>query len=206
MSFWGKHRLFSPQAVGSVEKRTCPHRNWHASFRQILPMTALKFLDLRQQAGEILPCPRQNLLENPRTIPMWTGSKSYPEMHGAIIHSDRGSQYTSKKYRCAIMGYGIIQSMNSVCRRCHYNARCESMWARMKDEMFYLRNRNPENYTMDELKTIIWRYFLSYWNNRRICSAIGGVPPPVKRRNYYAALNAVAQFIFRPPKSRFLRL
>ncbi len=43
-------------------------------FRQILPMTALKFLDLRQQAGEILSCPRQNLLENPRTIPMCTGS------------------------------------------------------------------------------------------------------------------------------------
>ncbi len=58
-----------------IKIRTCPHRNWHASFRQILPMTALKFLDLRQQAGEILPCPRQNLLENPRTIPMWTGSK-----------------------------------------------------------------------------------------------------------------------------------
>ena len=47
--------------------RTCSHRNWHASFRQILPMTALKFLDLRQQACEVLPCPRQNLHEYPRT-------------------------------------------------------------------------------------------------------------------------------------------
>ena len=54
--------------------RTCPNRNWHASFWHILPMTALKFLDLRQQARKILPCPRQNLLKNPRTILMWTGS------------------------------------------------------------------------------------------------------------------------------------
>ncbi len=82
--------------------------------------------------------------------------------------------------------------MNSAGGRCHDNARCESMWARMKEELFYLRGRRPENYVIDELKTLIWRYLMSYWNNRRICSAIGGVTPAVKRRNYYAALNVVA--------------
>ena len=77
-------------------------------------------------------------------------------------------------------------------QNCHDNALCESMWARMKEELFYLRDHKPENYTIDELNNLIWRYFMSYWNNRRICSVIGGVPPAVKRRNYYAALNAVA--------------
>lgn len=33
----------------------------------------------------------------------------------------------------------------------------------------------------DELRTIIWRYFIGYWNNRRICSANGELPPMVKR-------------------------
>ena len=118
--------------------------------------------------------------------------KNHRDMRGAIIHSDRGSQYTSEKYRFAITELGIIQSMNSAGGRCHDNARCESMWARMKEELFYLRKRQPEKYTIDELKTLIWRYFLSYWNNRRICSSIGGVPPAVKRRRYYAALHAAA--------------
>ena len=118
--------------------------------------------------------------------------KSYREMYGAVIHSDRGSQYTSEKYRFAITEFGIVQSMNSAGGRCHDNARCESMWARMKEELFYSRNRKSENYTIDELKTLIWRYFLSYWNNRRICSSIGGVPPAVKRRRYYETLNAAA--------------
>lgn len=118
--------------------------------------------------------------------------KSYREMRGAVIHSDRGSQYTSEKYRFAITEFGIVQSMNSAGGRCHDNARCESMWARMKEELFYLRNRKSENYTIDELKTLIWRYFLSYWNNRRICSSIGGVPPAVKRRRYYTAQNTAA--------------
>ena len=57
---------------------------------------------------------------------------SYPKLKGAILHSDRGSQYTSQLYRKAVQDYGIQQSMNSAGGRCHDNARCESMWARMK--------------------------------------------------------------------------
>ena len=64
-------------------------------------------------------------------------AKAYPGICGAIIHSDRGSQYTSRDYRGAICQYGIRQSMNSAGGRCHDNVRCESMWARMKSELFY---------------------------------------------------------------------
>ena len=52
----------------------------------------------------------------------------------------------------------IRQSMNSDGGRCHDNARCESMWARMKCELFYDRIA-PENMTDEQLKTLIWRYF-----------------------------------------------
>lgn len=118
--------------------------------------------------------------------------KGYRNFRGTVIHSDRGSQYTSGKYRAAVARFGICQSMNSAGGRCHDNARCESMWARMKEELFYSRNRKSEGHTIEELKTMIWRYFMSYWNNRRICSAIGGMPPKEKRRRYYAALTASA--------------
>lgn len=117
--------------------------------------------------------------------------RSYPALRGAIIHSDRGSQYTSETYRKSIAKYGILQSMNSAGGRCHDNARCESMWARMKEELLYGRN-NTEEMTIEELKTLIWRYFLSYWNNRRICSANGGLPPMLKRNKYYEALELAA--------------
>ena len=110
---------------------------------------------------------------------------SYSGLCGAVIHSDRGSQYTSEKYRTAISKYHIQQSMNSAGGRCHDNARCESMWARMKEELFYSRKRESNNYTISELKSMIFRYYMSYWNNRRICSANGGLPPMLKRRQYY---------------------
>ena len=119
-------------------------------------------------------------------------NKSYPDIKGCIIHPDRGSQYTSEEYRAAVKKYGIIQSMNSAGGRCHDNARCESMWARMKEELFYSREDKPENYTMNELKTMIWRYYMSYWANRRICTANGGLPPAARRKLYYDHIFLVA--------------
>ena len=116
---------------------------------------------------------------------------AYPALRGAIIHSDRGTQYTSQIYRDAISKYGIQQSMNSAGGRCHDNARCESMWARFKEELLYGRY-DTTTMTVKQLKTLIWRYFISYWNNRRICSANGGLPPMVKRQQYYASLQEAA--------------
>lgn len=100
------------------------------------------------------------------TVTVDNALKLHPELKGAVLHSDRG--------------------------RCHDNARCESMWARMKVELFYSRKDKPENYTVNELKTKIWRYYMSYWNNRRICSANGGLPPAVKRRRYYYSFKKAA--------------
>lgn len=112
---------------------------------------------------------------------------AYPSLRGAIIHSDYGTQYTSKAYRNAIAKYGINQSMNSAGGRCHDNVRCESMWARMKSELLSDRH-DTEKMTTDQLRTPIWRYFMSYWNNRRICSANRGPPPMVKRQQYYESM------------------
>jgi len=65
------------------------------------------------------------------------------------------------------------------------------MWARMKEELLYGRY-DTTKMTTAEVKSLIWRYYESYWNNRRICSAIGGMPPKVKLGRYYASLQDVA--------------
>lgn len=157
-----------------------------------------QFMALRKPRRNETLCWKQHL-KNPLLprIYLYTETvdnalKLHPELKGAVIHSDRGSQYTSDEYRRKIAKYDLKQSMNSAGGRCHDNARCESMWARMKVEVFYSRNDKPENYTVEELKTKIWRYYMSYWNNRRICSANGGLPPAVKRQKFYAELSAAA--------------
>ena len=49
-----------------------------------------------------------------------------------------------------------------------------------------------ENSSQAQLKVMIWRYFISYWNNRRICTANGGLPPMIKRQRYYDSLQLAA--------------
>ena len=65
--------------------------------------------------------------------------------------SDRVTQYTSNEYQEAITLCGILQSMNSDKERCYDNVQSESMWARLKEELFYGRIRT-EGYTVGELK------------------------------------------------------
>lgn len=101
------------------------------------------------------------------------------DLRGAISHSDRGSQYTSEAFRQTLTSMGIIQSMNSAAGRCHDNAKCESMWARGKEEI--MACYNVKKMTCRQLKQVLSYYYTIYWNYHRICSAIGGMPPVVKR-------------------------
>ena len=78
---------------------------------------------------------------------------AYPEFCGAVLHSDRGSQYTSTSYRAMLNEYGVKQSMNSAGGRCHDNACCKSirgLVTRMKNELFYTRGRRSTDYTTEQ--------------------------------------------------------
>ena len=94
----------------------------------------------------------------------WTNAMVYPALVSKIIHSDRAVlQYTKLIYTAEqLTQYGIRQSMNSAGGRCHDNARWESMWAKgMKTELLYDRY-DPEQLTVEQLKSLVWRYFMSY--------------------------------------------
>jgi transposase InsO family protein len=108
------------------------------------------------------------------------------DLRGVTVHSDRGSQYTSEAFRNALNALRINQSMNSASGRCHDNAKCESMWGRGKTEI--MACYNTKSMTCEELTEVILYYYMVYWNHSRICSAIGGVPPMVKRGAYYERL------------------
>jgi len=116
-------------------------------------------------------------------ISTFQSAASLYDLRGAISHSDRGSQYTSVDFRSLLDDMGVIQSMNSSAGRVHDNAKCESIWARVKGEI--MACYDTKNMTCAELTLLLRFYLLDYWNYRRICSAIGGVPPFVKRQAYF---------------------
>ena len=105
---------------------------------------------------------------------------------GMLLHSDRGSQYTSREYRAVLAKYGAVQSMSGV-GRCYDNARMESFFATLKKEKLY--QMNTRTMTRAEVKSVVYRY-IHYYNLRRIYSTNDGWPPAVYRRMYFEQFEA----------------
>ena len=98
---------------------------------------------------------------------------------GMIFHSDRGSQYTSQKFRETLRARGAIQSMCGT-GRCYDNARMESFIATLKKEKLY--KIRTDLLSMEVVKSIIFRWIFRYYNRKRVYTANeSGYPPEVKR-------------------------
>ena len=102
--------------------------------------------------------------------------------YGMIFHSDRGSQYTSHKFRDTLAYYGAVQSMSGT-GRCYDNARMESFFATLKKEKLY--KIKTELLPIETVKSIIFRFIFLYYNRKRVYSTNeGGYPPEIKRLMY----------------------
>ena len=105
--------------------------------------------------------------------------KNFDIKDGAIIHSDAGSQYTSSEYKKTLGQLHAVQSMSGV-GKCWDNARMESWFATLKKEKIY--QLNTTKLTMEEVKTIVWRYTFAYYNTKRITMVNPDGLPPVAYR------------------------
>ena len=89
-----------------------------------------------------------------------------------ILHSDRGSQFSSKSFVEFCRENGIIQSMSRP--GCPYdNAPMERYFNTLKTELLYLHEYETE----EALYTSIMQYAYGYYNNLRPHSFNGGLPP-----------------------------
>jgi transposase InsO family protein len=109
--------------------------------------------------------------------------------NGVIIHSDAGSQYTSEQYKKTLGNFHAVQSMSDV-GKCYDNARMESFFATLKKEKLY--QINTVKMKMEEVKTIIWRYVMVYYNRQRISTVNEGGLPPTMYRNIVVARRSAA--------------
>lgn len=90
---------------------------------------------------------------------------------GIVFHSDRGSQYTSKRFRCLLEGYGIRSSMGDV-GACWDNAVVERFFGSLKHDWIF-KVAQP---TRDHMKSDVAAY-IKYYNLDRLHTANGGVSP-----------------------------
>ena len=105
-----------------------------------------------------------------------------PNLKGAILHSDRGSQYTSEAFREELKKNGMIQSLSGT-GHCFDNARMESFFATLKKEKIY--QIAAYKLTREQVKSIVFRYIFIYYNRMRIYTHKPIGLPPVKYREWY---------------------
>lgn len=100
---------------------------------------------------------------------------------GVILHSDRGSQYTSDAFRDELRKHSITQSLSGT-GHCFDNARMESFFATLKKEKLY--QIPTYRMTREEVRTVIFRYIFTYYNTVRIYTRNPFGLSPVKYREW----------------------
>lgn len=104
--------------------------------------------------------------------------------HGTIVHSDRGTQYTSWLFGARLRQAGLMGSMGKVAAA-YDNALMESFWGSMQLELLDRRAWT----TKAELGQAIFEWIEAFYNPRRRHSAIGYLSP----NNYEALHNRALQ-------------
>ena len=103
-----------------------------------------------------------------------------PDAVGAIVHSDRGTQYTSIRYTERLAAAGLERSVGSV-GDSYDNALAETINGLYKTEV--IRRRGPWRNVDDvEYATLVW---VDWFNNRRLLEPLGYVPPAEFEAAYY---------------------
>jgi len=111
-----------------------------------------------------------------------------PVSGGSLVHhSDRGVQYVSIKYTERLAEAGLVPSVGSV-GDSYDNALAETINGLYKAEVIHRRGpwRSLESV---EFATLEW---VDWFNNRRLLSSIGNVPPAEAEAAYYAGLEEPA--------------
>lgn len=104
---------------------------------------------------------------------------------GLIVHSDRGSQYGSHRYRRELAKLGARQSMSAT-GSCFDNAVAESFFSTLKQELVYRYSWHTEA----QASQAITEYLTSFYNPARRHSALGYLSPVEFELNYRAEMAA----------------
>lgn len=104
---------------------------------------------------------------------------------GLVHHSDRGSQYASGDYTALLAGHGITISMSRKANPWD-NAACESFMKTLKYEEVYRSDYRD----LAEARASIRQFLEKVYNQKRLHSALGYLPPVEFERNLAAAVAA----------------
>ena len=101
------------------------------------------------------------------------------QLRGAIVHSDRGGQYASEKFRSLLKASGCRQSMSRAADS-YDNAYAESLFSRYKAELL----EGGAFTDLEEARLETFNYIEGYYNRVRRHSSLGYVSPEEYERKF----------------------
>jgi transposase InsO family protein len=103
-------------------------------------------------------------------------ARNHTLVAGCILHSDRGTQYTSTQFADKLQEHGLRQSLGRT-GICYDNALAESFFGALKNELIY-RKVYP---TRKKARDDIARYIETFYNRRRLHSGLDYKTPTEAR-------------------------
>ena len=123
--------------------------------------------------GQILGAATSKTMKKELAIQTFLNAQARHKLpRGAILHSDRGSQYTSAAFMQTLKQYGIRQSFSRVGKPCD-NAWAESFFATLKKECIHFK----QFATRDEIRQAVFAWTESFYNTRRVQARLGYMSP-----------------------------
>ena len=110
-------------------------------------------------------------------------NKAYEERKpksGLILHSDKGAQYRSDRYKNFAFKHKATCSYTRIVFSCADNASQESFHASLKKECLY--QMKPKSF--EDTKMLIFRYIDGFYNKRRLHSHLGYKSPDDFERDF----------------------
>ena len=172
-----------------------PNRLWIVDFTYVPTWAGTAFTAFVSDAHSRLIVGWRTAGSMPTELPLdalemalWTRARAAHSVHGLVHHSDAGAQYTSIRYTNRLADAGAVASIGSV-GDSYDNSQAESLIGLYKTEL--VRHEGPWRGVDDlELATLGW---VHWFNQTRLHSSIGHVPPLEHEAEYYYRLNATPQ-------------
>ncbi|MEA4992590.1 MAG: IS3 family transposase [Oscillibacter sp.] len=161
---------------------SAPNQKWLTDITQIPCMDGKLYIAavLDCYNGEIVGLAMDDNMKKKLCIRAFRNACQSCGTSGMILHGDRDSQFTSAGFQGVLAQYEAIQSMSGT-GRCYDNARMESFFATLKKEKLY--QLKTEKMPMAQVKSMVFRYIMTYYNRVRVyTSNPGGLPSAMYRQ------------------------
>lgn len=183
-----KDGLRAGDLVNRVFTAPAPNRLWVADFTYVRTWAGFCYVAFvidvfsRMVVGwKAATTMRADLVTDALDMAAWSRARAgVSDLTGCVHHTDAGSQYVSVALTQRLADLGVRASVGTVADA-YDNALAESTIGLFKTEV--VRGRGPWR-TLDdvEIATLEW---VDWYNNRRLHTALGDIPPAEHEANYH---------------------